>query len=518
MKFLDIVNYLAPSCSYAAYLKAFNCSTSKGFLPYEWIDSLDKLDHPALPSHDDFYSRLKGENISKEDYDLCQHVWKENNMQTFRDFLIWYNCLDVQPFLEAIQKQANFYAERHIDMLKDGISVPGLTMRYLFQSLPPNTYFTLIDEKNQDLHQLVKNNMCGGPALVFSRYNEKGETKIREADYKDQAQLCQGLVGFDANALYLSAMMEDMPTGWYVRRKNQLQPGQDPADCTTNFSPETSHKYSRRAMEWLEWVMHSEGVQIRHEFNGKEKRLGRRQLPVDGWCQETQTAYQFQGCWWHGHDCHLNRKEYNDIRKKSMKDLRAETAQTTAYLRGLGYKVVEMWECNWLEKKAHDKNIQSFIATRFRRDMDKKKHMTQDEILEAVKAGTIYGLILLDLQVGKELEGHFSELQPIFKNVEITRDDIGETMRTYAEEHNILNQPRRSLIGSFKGTKILLASPLLQWYLSHGLVVTHVYEVIQYWPDNCFMKFVKEVSNARRAGDRDPDQAIIADTMKLLGE
>ncbi|KAK3737997.1 hypothetical protein QZH41_009635, partial [Actinostola sp. cb2023] len=46
---------------------------------------------------------------------------------------------------------------------------------------------------------------------------------------------------------------------------------------------------------------------------------------------------------------------------------------------------------------------------------------------------------------------------PIFKNTEISRDDIGEYMREFAEENDIMPKPRRSLIGSLKGEKILLA-------------------------------------------------------------
>ena len=47
-------------------------------------------------------------------------------------------------------------------------------------------------------------------------------------------------------------------------------------------------------------------------------------------------------------------------------------------------------------------------------------------------------------------------------------------------------QPRRSLIGSYYGEKILLATPLLQWYLEYGLVVTKIYQVVQYWPEDSF--------------------------------
>ena len=89
-------------------------------------------------------------------------------------------------------------------------------------------------------------------------------------------------------------------------------------------------------------------------------------------------------------------------------------------------------------------------------------------------------------------------------------------MKAYAEEHNIMAQPRRSLIGSMKGEKILLATPLLKWYLEHGLEVTKVHQVIEFTPEPCFKPFGDAVSDARRAGDADPSKAIIADTMKLV--
>ena len=84
-------------------------------------------------------------------------------MTTLRDFLVWYNNRDVVPFLEAIDKQFAFYQQQRIDMFKDGISVPGLTLLYLFNDLPPNTYFTVFNRTNSDLHELVKDNIVGGP-------------------------------------------------------------------------------------------------------------------------------------------------------------------------------------------------------------------------------------------------------------------------------------------------------------------------------------------------------------------
>ncbi len=42
-RFFDMTQFLAPGSSYSKYLKAFHVEESKTYLPYEWLDSVDKL-------------------------------------------------------------------------------------------------------------------------------------------------------------------------------------------------------------------------------------------------------------------------------------------------------------------------------------------------------------------------------------------------------------------------------------------------------------------------------------------
>ena len=42
----------------------------------------------------------------------------------------------------------------------------------------------------------------------------------------------------------------------------------------------------------------TEEIDIEHARNGGEKRVGKYSL--DGFCEERNTAYEFQGCFWHG--------------------------------------------------------------------------------------------------------------------------------------------------------------------------------------------------------------------------
>ena len=74
VKFVDIANYFAPGFSYSQYMKAYKCTEQKGFFPYEWMTSLDKLNVSQLPPHEAFFCALKHENISTEDYQLSQRV------------------------------------------------------------------------------------------------------------------------------------------------------------------------------------------------------------------------------------------------------------------------------------------------------------------------------------------------------------------------------------------------------------------------------------------------------------
>ena len=194
-----------------------------------------------------------------------------------------------------------------------------------------------------------------------------------------------------------------------------------------------------------------------------------------------------------------------------MADLLANTRRNTAYLRR-HVETVEMWECDWKELR-DEPDVKIFLDI----PRHRKWMMTEQHILAAVIDGTLFGMVECDIHVPEHLQDHFAEMQPVFKNVTVTRDDIGPFMRQYAEENDIMSAPRRMLVGSFHGIKLLLATPLLRWYLAHGLVVDRVYQVVDYEPNPCFQRFGESVSAARRAGDSDPEKAIIADTMKLLG-
>ena len=55
-----------------------------------------------------------------------------------------------------------------------------------------------------------------------------------------------------------------------------------------------------------------------------------------------------------------------------------------------------------------------------------------------------------------------------------------------------------------KAKKVLLYTPLIEWYLQHGLKLTAVDQLIEYEPGMPFLWFPQEVKNAWREADKDP--------------
>lgn len=141
-------------------------------------------------------------------------------MTCLRDFLEWYNNQDVGPFVQAVRKLQAFYFERNIDIFK--------------------------------VAMCVKTSIVSGPSIIFNRYAKTGETFIRN----NPEEPCQNIIRYDANAFYLWALDQSMPTRPYIRRR-----------ADTGFRGEVRDKYMyMSAYYWKEWITFESGRQIQHRL------------------------------------------------------------------------------------------------------------------------------------------------------------------------------------------------------------------------------------------------------------
>lgn len=58
-------------------------------------------------------------------------------------------------------------------------------------------------------------------------------------------------------------------------------------------------QYSKSSIQWLEWMSSQHNVNIQHALNTGEKHLPGTRYKLDGYCEETNTAYEYHGCVFH---------------------------------------------------------------------------------------------------------------------------------------------------------------------------------------------------------------------------
>ena len=400
-KFLDIKSYLAPGLSYAAWCRAYGTELQKLVFPYEWLDSFEKLNHKGPVKYEDFYSSLKGgETISQEQYQNFCEEFRKRGCETMEDWLEEYNLADVKPFINALEKTWEQYYPDEIDLLKDAVSIPGISMNYvlnkalkmkkksepdLFAPGDPCKCKCKVDcEKfpcegckqtrkdckihtKNEAYEILTTGMVGGPSIVFCRYAEAGVSQIRSHIYgRADAKICRSVQGLDANSLYLYCSGQEMPCG-------------------------------------------------------KEK----------------------------------------------------------------------VFHCDPEEK---------------------------DKLIQNVLNDKLFGFFQVEIEVPEQLRKHFSEFSPLFILDEVPEEQIPQHMKDYqinTGRKKIKNN--KKLLGVMKAEKILLYSPLLKWYLNHGLRVTKIHRYISYTSSRPFAWFPEEVSSARRAADNDKNKKQLGDTAKLKG-
>lgn len=108
-----------------------------------------------------------------------------------------------------------------------------------------------------------------------------------------------------------------------------------------------------------------------HKF-GYRFRLHKKELPgnPDIVLPKYKTVIFVHGCFWHGHeDCHLFRlpKTRKDFWKDKIESNKHRDAQAIEKLLGMGFRVIEFWECalkgkSSLEVDELSASLKSFIS------------------------------------------------------------------------------------------------------------------------------------------------------------
>jgi len=108
----------------------------------------------------------------------------------------------------------------------------------------------------------------------------------------------------------------------------------------------SKRKFSKVSISYLDFISKNYNIKIQHAENIGEYSIPNTRYKADGYCNETNTIYEFHGTIYHGDprccnpiDCNYFGKNYGELYQKTL-DRQQE-------IKNLGYNLVVMWEYDW---------------------------------------------------------------------------------------------------------------------------------------------------------------------------
>ena len=236
--------------------------------------------------------------------------------------------------IQGIENMNEFYKQKHIDFMHQAISLPGVTMRVCFNSITdPEAESISLMRRIKIYTSLFKQNIVGGPSIIFNQYHEAGKAFIRNNLNKP----CQKIIGYDANAFYLWAIGQKLGVGFSLVRQEE------------NNVRREFPQFAAGCCDWIDWLIHEHNIEIQSAFHGGEKKIG--PFKVDSFCQELHTMFEFYGDYWHCHPdqfpdentTHPTIKD-KDGNPMTVEDIHIRDHQRVQDLQDQGYSVEIIWE------------------------------------------------------------------------------------------------------------------------------------------------------------------------------
>ena len=75
--------------------------------------------------------------------------------------------------------------------------------------------------------------------------------------------------------------------------------------------------------------------------------------------------------------------------------------------------------------------------------------LSSEQLLNEICNGNYFGAAVCDVNVPENLKPYFAEMPPVFKNVKVTIDDVGDYMKNVCQNLGEFKTQRRSLVGSY---------------------------------------------------------------------
>lgn len=333
-----------------------------------------KPDHGRLPEYTVFFHNLKGfDGVFMLNTLYSQNLKVTNQMGTGTKVLHFKHAnLTFKDSLNFLNMPlANFPRTFGLTEMKKGFFPHKFSkMRnLLFEGqIPALEYFEpqhMSEDKKKECEEWHAEQMLKGEKWNFQK-------EMLEYCKSDVGLLREGCLKFaedtrkEAGFNPLTKCITIASTCHYFWRNYQMTPKTIAIEPIHGWGGPKVNQ-SKVALQWLYLKdLGLGGNRIKHVRNGGEQVLGVKggKVTVDGFDRQTQSVYEFHGCEWHGcpkckpRGRHLTSFHHPD---RTIDEIYQVTQRKTELLKQAGFKVIEMWECDFKKELKENKELQKQV-------------------------------------------------------------------------------------------------------------------------------------------------------------
>ena len=188
----------------------------KGVYPYEYMDSWERFDEDTLPPKGAFFSKLKGEDISDEDYEHAQLAWNKLECKTMGDYHDAYLLADVCLLADVFENYRQTCMKHYSLDASHYISAPGMSWDAFLRTTGVQIHLLT----DLPLLQTIEDGLRGGISMSCHNYCKANNKYLPDFDASKPSNYIMYL---DANNLYGWAMCQSLPISDFDMIENERQ-------------------------------------------------------------------------------------------------------------------------------------------------------------------------------------------------------------------------------------------------------------------------------------------------------
>ena len=492
-------------CDYAIL---YDSSGGKSVFPYEFMSTADVLSFSDVIPMSAFNSKLRNTVCSPEDYSEYLLLRAQGKADTLRDLLKYYNECDVVPALKVIEKMQEFYKERGFDMFQDAITLPKLAELTMFNSMHDSWVHATADESCT--HESCTDSDTKLPEVAsvssrvdwYRRMDKKASrectlsaTDVLEILQRDRMRCTHCLSQLQPVQFANGVKVDDAECWSMDRIDNAIGHTADNCitactKCNKARSSTSVSAFRRKLASQQHTDANPNMVYVINEANKEIYYI--LKAGMTGGASTVFCRYQEEG------KSHISRTVYNE----ETNEWSVKQGELCKRVLGFDANALYLWTIG-----------QEMPCGKLR--LQKENLPAIETFNQEVLSGERFGFAEVDIHVPKHLWSKFAEWCPLYVNKVVTDDLISDTSKQI--RGNKKNSKIKKLLTVLQAEKIMLYTPLIKWYLEHGLVITRIHSIITASRGRPFKSFEDWVSDSRRAGDQNSANAILADMAKLIG-